>query len=115
MAKTSGKGSLYRRIYQAVAVVPRGRVVTYGQVARGVMGATPRMVGYAMAALPERSGVPWHRVVNHRGRISPRGGGDGDVVQRLLLEAEGIRFRENGCIELERYRWMGGSRTEHGK
>ena len=53
MVKTSGKDSLYRRIYTAVAKVPRGRVVTYGQVARRVRGATPRVVGYAMAALPD--------------------------------------------------------------
>ncbi|HYV51398.1 MAG TPA: MGMT family protein [Dongiaceae bacterium] len=110
MAKTSGKDSLYRRIYTAVARVPRGRVVTYGQVARGVRGATPRVVGYAMAALPDRSSVPWHRVVNHRGGISLRSGGDGACVQRALLEAEGVRFRDNGCMDLERYRWLGRSR-----
>ena len=110
MAKTSGKDSLYRRIYQAVAKVPRGRVVTYGQVARGVVGATPRVVGYAMAALPDGSNVPWHRVVNHRGGVSPRSAGDGDWVQRALLEAEGVRFRDNGCMDLERYRWSGRSR-----
>ena len=116
MVKTSGKDSLYRRIYAAVLRVPRGRVVTYGQIARGVKGATPRVVGYAMAALPERSGVPWHRVVNHRGGISPRSGGDGEWVQRLLLEKEGVRFRDNGCMELERYRWSGRSKkVTHGK
>jgi len=113
MAKTSKKDSLYRRIYSAVARVPRGRVVTYGQIASGVTGATPRVVGYAMAALPERSGVPWHRVVNHRGGISPRGAGDSDRVQRALLEKEGIRFRDNGCLDLERYRWSGRSRKRN--
>ena len=89
-----------------MAFVPRGRVVTYGQVARTVRGATPRVVGYAMSALPDRSGVPWHRVVNHRGGISPRSAGDGDLLQRALLEAEGVRFRENGCMDLDRYRWV---------
>ena len=107
MSQSSGKDSLYRRIYAAVAVVPRGRVVTYGQVARGVRGATPRLVGYAMAALPEQSGIPWHRVVNHRGGISLRSGGDGGLIQRRLLEGEGVRFYGNGLLNLERYRWSG--------
>ena len=116
MVKSSGKDSLYRRIYRAVERVPRGRVVTYGQIARAVTGATPRVVGYAMAALPDRSEVPWHRVVNHRGGISPRSGGDGAWLQRALLEAEGIRFRDNGCMDLERYQWMGRPRkVKHGK
>jgi methylated-DNA-protein-cysteine methyltransferase related protein len=110
MAKTSGKDSLYRRIYKAVASVPRGHVVTYGQVARLVTGATPRVVGYAMSALPEPSGVPWHRVVNHRGGISPRGAGDGAWVQRALLEREGVRFGENGCLDLDRFGWSIRSR-----
>jgi methylated-DNA-protein-cysteine methyltransferase related protein len=110
MAESSGKNSLYRRIYTAVRRVPRGRVVTYGQIARAVTGATPRVVGYAMSALPDRSEVPWHRVVNHRGGISPRSGGDGAWVQRALLEAEGVRFKDNGCMDLERYQWVGRSR-----
>ena len=115
MAELSGKDSLYRRIYVAVARVPRGRVVTYGQIAHKVTGATPRVVGYAMAALPDRSTVPWHRVVNHRGGISPRSGGDGAWVQRALLEAEGIRFRDNGCMDLERYRWSGRLQRDSGR
>ena len=116
MSKSSGKDSLYRRIYAVVAVVPRGQVVTYGQVARGVRGATPRLVGYAMAALPEQSGLPWHRVVNHRGGISLPSGGDGAHVQRLLLEAEGIRFTGNGLLDLKRYRWNGrGPKRRAGK
>ena len=116
MAKSSGKDSLFRRIYAAVAVVPRGRVVTYGQIARGVRGATPRLVGYAMATLPETSGVPWHRVVNHRGGISLRSGGDGAQIQRRLLEREGIRFYGNGLLDLKLYRWSGrGPKRRVGK
>src|SRR5262245_25798111 len=56
------------------------------------------------------------RVVNHRGGVSPRSGGDGARVQRALLEAEGVRFRDNGCMDLERYQWVGRSRkVTHGK
>lgn len=105
----------YERIRAVVRRVPRGRVVTYGQVAAeaGIPGAA-RQVGYAMSALPNDSDVPWHRVVNARGEISPRSRALGprraearvaESIQRSLLEAEGIVFDPRGRIDLERYRW----------
>ena len=101
------KGAVkYQRIYALVRQVPRGRATTYGNIARLVPGCTPRMVGYAMAALPEDTDVPWHRVINAQGRISiRRDGGDG-LVQRLLLEDEGIVFDRDGRTDLECYGWM---------
>jgi methylated-DNA-protein-cysteine methyltransferase-like protein len=66
-----------------------------------------RLVGYALRALGGRSTVPWQRVVNAQGRISPRADGrPADEVQRLLLEAEGVRFDAHGRIPLERYGWQ---------
>lgn len=97
----------YRRIHEAVRRIPRGWVATYGQVATvaGLPGGA-RQVGYALRALPEGSAVPWHRVVNARGTISPRAE-SGDVrLQRALLEAEGIPFDEDGRIDLSRCRWQ---------
>ncbi len=96
----------YQRIYAAVKRVPRGCVTTYGQVASlaGLPGGA-RQVGYALHALPEGSGVPWHRVINARGEISRRSGSDYDELQRILLETEGIAFDPRGRIALERYRW----------
>ena len=65
----------------------------------------PRLVGYAMHALPADSDVPWHRVVNAAGKISIRGDGLGhDELQVQLLEREGVRF-VGGAIPLARYRW----------
>jgi len=65
-----------------------------------------RQVGYALAALPEGSDVPWHRVLNARGEVSPRSGGAPHArIQRALLEEEGVRFDEGGRIDLARYRW----------
>ncbi len=61
------------------------------------------MVGYAMAALSEED-VPWQRIVNAQGGISPRADGDGALIQRKLLEAEGVVFEANGRIDLKRYR-----------
>lgn len=97
----------YELIYAVVKRIPRGRVATYGQVA--MLASLPgqaRQVGYAMAALQDGSRVPWHRVVNARGQVSPRrDGGDSAVRQRLRLEREGVRFRALGAIPLERFRW----------
>lgn len=95
------------RIYAAVRRVPRGRVATYGQIARlAGLPRQPRLVGYALSALPEESAVPWHRVVNAEGAISARAEGPGaGVVQRLRLEQEGVAFDARGRLSLERYQW----------
>jgi len=95
----------YARIYRVVARIPRGRVASYGQVAKLAGGCTARMVGYAMASVPSDADLPWHRVINSRGSISPRTGGDGDLVQRALLEAEGIAFDARGRVDWERFGW----------
>jgi len=99
--------SSYRRIYAVVARIPRGRVATYGQVARlAGLPAHARLVGYALSALPEGSRLPWQRVVNAEGRVSPRSGGSPmGLIQRRLLEGEGIRFDARGLLSLERFRW----------
>jgi len=97
--------SLYSRIYAAVRKIPKGRVSTYGRIARLVSAPGPRVVGYAMAALTPGSSVPWQRVVNHKGEISLRKGGDGEIRQRRLLEAEGVQFSLRGRISLKIYGW----------
>lgn len=85
---------LFDRVYAFVRAIPRGRVATYGQVARFIgVPRGARAVGWALGALPrslERR-VPWHRVVGHGGRISLRAG-TGPLVQRRRLRAEGVRF-----------------------
>jgi len=98
--------SSYRVIYDVVRRIPPGQVATYGQIARlaGLPGRA-RQVGYAMAALPLRSTVPWHRVVNSQGSISLRRRVGPELEQRLLLEAEGVPFGMGGRIPLERVQW----------
>jgi len=94
---------------EAVAVVvrriPSGQVMTYGQVA-SVLGSrlSPRAVGWMLHRCPD--GVPWQRVVNASGGCStdrlpdfPPG------LQRAMLEGEGVVFRDNGTLDLDRYRW----------
>jgi methylated-DNA-protein-cysteine methyltransferase-like protein len=99
--------STYPLYYDAVRRIPPGRVATYGQVAAeaGLPGRA-RQVGYAMAALPNGSDVPWHRVVNAKGEISRRSGGAAfEQIQRGLLEAEGVRFNAHGRVDLDECRW----------
>ena len=86
--------------------IPRGRVATYGQIAGlARIGPHPRVVGYALHALPAASDVPWHRVVNAAGRVSLRSSPGADALQRALLEREGVRFDARGRIDLAVFRW----------
>ena len=87
--------------------VPRGRVATYGQIASlaGLEGQA-RQVGYAMAAVPSSSAVPWHRVINAQGRVSMRSEGPGGtIIQQQLLEREGFVFDAGGRVALARFGW----------
>jgi methylated-DNA-protein-cysteine methyltransferase-like protein len=90
-------------VYALVRRVPPGRVVTYGQVA-ALLGRPgwARAVGHAMRACPP--GLPWHRVVNARGRISVRARMDGMVTQRMRLLQEGVTLRRGG-VSLAKHRW----------
>jgi methylated-DNA-protein-cysteine methyltransferase-like protein len=99
---------VYARIYAIVCEIPRGRVATYGQIARLLaLPGRARQVGYALSALSD-PGVPWHRVVNAQGGISPRSEPGYDDVQRRLLEREGVRFDAAGRVTLARYGWEPG-------
>lgn len=97
----------YEQIYEVVRRVPRGRVATYGQVAAlaGLAGHA-RQVGYALSALDDDSGVPWHRVINARGEVSRRAEPGGERAQIVLLEREGVTFDDDGRIRLSRHRWQ---------
>ena len=97
---------VYERIYALVRQIPRGQVATYGQVAAIVGGCTARMVGYAMAALPDDD-VPWQRVINRQGRVSPRSSGHGSAFQRQMLEAEGVAFDDEGRVDFDKVGWPG--------
>jgi methylated-DNA-protein-cysteine methyltransferase-like protein len=97
--------STYTKIYAAVRRIPRGRVATYGQIAKiaGIPGRA-RQVGYALHALPGSTAVPWQRVINAAGAISlPTV--NGGLTQRLLLEREGIEFGVGDRVSLPRYQW----------
>lgn len=89
-----------------VCSIPEGKVATYGQIARLVgRPRHARQIGYALAALPEEHDVPWQRVVNTKGEISPRKKAGYDDYQRILLEAEGVEFNPAGRIYLKQFLW----------
>lgn len=97
--------SLFERVYEYVKTVPRGKVVTYGQVAAAI-GAPrcARQVGWALHVNPEPGVIPCHRVVNREGRLAPAFAFGGEAVQASLLETEGVEV-VGGYVDLNKYRW----------
>lgn len=99
-------GLFFERVYEIVARIPAGFVATYGQIA--VMAGSPyasRVVGYAMNRAPEGRNLPCHRVVNRHGQIAPDSVFGGKGVQQARLEAEGVAFLAEGCIDMKRHLW----------
>lgn len=101
--------NFFEQVYQVVRRIPPGKVATYGQVALVVSGNPygARTVGWALHALPDGTDVPWHRVINARGRISTSCLTHDADWQRRRLEEEGVAFDEWGYVELEKYQWEG--------
>ena len=96
----------FAQIYEIVRQIPRGRVTTYGAIAR-LLG-NPRMsrvVGYALHVNPEPGVIPCHRVVNRFGGLSPAFAFGGENRQRTLLAEEGVTFDAEGNVELDTYFW----------
>ncbi len=97
----------FEKIYQVVLKIPKGRVATYGQVAR--IAGNPRwarVVGYALHVNPAFGIIPCHRVVNREGRVASGFAFGGEGVQRQMLEDEGIVFENDGSIDLQKFGWQ---------
>jgi methylated-DNA-protein-cysteine methyltransferase-like protein len=110
----AGAAIRQERFYRVVERIPEGKVATYGQVAAlAGLPRNARLVGYALASLPDGSDVPWQRVVNARGEVSLRAADDlgASGFQRHLLEEEGVVFGLDGRIDFERYLWRPRART----
>ncbi len=97
----------FERIWKAVEQIPKGRVASYGQIAReaGFPG-NARLVGYALHALPKGSKVPWQRVINSRGEISFPRRSQSFLRQYKLLKKEGVIF-VGGKTDLREFGWFG--------
>jgi methylated-DNA-protein-cysteine methyltransferase related protein len=108
----------WNSLYELVKKIPRGRVVTYGQIARAVrLPGGARAAGRAMAACPSGQGIPWHRVVGAGGRLLLREPNVG--LQRKLLESEGLQVAEKRILDFQTYEWVPkkarGGRARTGK
>lgn len=105
MARTPPKrrpSPVFGRVHALVKAIPRGRVATYGQLSELIARRlTPVGIGWALSGCGDA--IPWHRVVNGKGTISTRGASA--ELQRSLLEAEGVRFRADGSIDLGACQW----------
>lgn len=109
------RAAVFGLVYRLVRRIPRGRVMTYGQIATAIGNRlSPRAVGWALHGCPE--GVPWQRVVNASGGCSTERMPDIPTgLQRSLLEREGIPFRPNGTLDLTVYRWQPKATVRHGQ
>jgi methylated-DNA-protein-cysteine methyltransferase-like protein len=107
-----------QQVWEIARRIPRGKVATYGQIAKMIpppLGVeieayaafAPRWVGGAMAACPDD--VPWQRVINSQGKVSERAGAQ---KQRQLLEAEGILFDAKDRVDLKKYGWSGKNESD---
>lgn len=97
---------VFEKIYEVVSRIPKGKVATYGLVAR--MAGNPRwsrVVGYALHNNPAPGVIPCHRVVNREGKVAESFAFGGSDIQRKMLEDEGIVFEADGHIDLEKYLW----------
>ena len=102
------------RVYRIVRSIPRGRVMTYGQLAEILgEGYTPRTVGFVMHGSDDKT--PWHRVINAQGGCSTeRIALPSDKQQRMLV-AEGVEFNKRGRCDLQRYLWIPRERRARNK
>jgi methylated-DNA-protein-cysteine methyltransferase related protein len=105
--------AFYEQVWAIARLIPRGKVATYGQIAKMIpppngveletyAALSPRWVGSAMANCPDD--VPWQRVINSQGKISERPGAE---KQRPLLEAEGVVFDAKDRVDLKKFGWSG--------
>lgn len=93
--------SLIYEILSVVEEIPEGKVASYGQIARLIgRDKNARLVGKVLSRAEFYGTYPCHRVVNHAGRLAPH-----FYEQRRLLAEEGVRFKENGSVDLKAHRW----------
>ncbi len=93
--------SFFDKVYDLVAAIPAGKVMTYGQISSLLGGVcSAKIVGYAMSCAPAALGMPCHRVVNRLGEMAKGPMFGGSARQRELLESEGVSFGPDGRIDL---------------
>jgi len=92
----------FDKVYDLVALVPKGKVTTYGALAEYI-GIDPRVVGFALHANNDPKNIPCHRVINSKGKISAGFAFGGPNTQKKMLEKEGIEFDRNKTVNLNKF------------
>lgn len=98
--------SVFNRIYDAVKLIPKGKVASYGQIA--AIAGNPRwsrVVGFALHVNPDPDNIPCYRVVTKDGKPSDAFVFGGIHQQILMLQNDGVEFKMNGCVDMERFQW----------
>ncbi|KTS77861.1 DNA base-flipping protein YbaZ [Pseudomonas oryzihabitans] len=105
MSESSPPDPRRQAVFQVLAAIPTGRVVSYGQLAElAGLGRGARWVGWMLGRLPEGSALPWHRVIAANGRPSLSHDSASGREQRERLRAEGVMLHEDR-VDMRRYRW----------
>jgi methylated-DNA-protein-cysteine methyltransferase-like protein len=94
----------FDKVYSFVSKVPKGKVTTYGAIAK-IVGADPRVIGFALHANSDPKNIPCHRVINSKGQISKGFAFGGPDIQKDMVEKEGIMFVENKC-DLKKFGYL---------
>ncbi|WP_016757586.1 MULTISPECIES: MGMT family protein [Leptospira] len=106
--KNNSETSFFKEVYSLIKKVPKGKVTSYGRIA-ALLGKprAARAVGYALNALPkgQEQKVPWQRVINSQGKISFRGDTSRSILQKKMLEDEGVKFDSTETIDLKVFGW----------
>ena len=98
--------SFYEQVFEIARLIPKGRVTSYGAIAKFLGSAqSSRMVGWAMNASHRQDDIPAHRVVNRNGLLTGKHHFDGTNLMQQLLENEGIKVVDNQIIDFEKHFW----------
>ena len=93
--------NFFEQVYEVVKTIPKGKVMTYGQIARAIGSKDARKVGWALHANPDGSQVPCYRVVNKDGRLAPGYAFGGPDEQKIRLIAEGVEFVDKNHVKMD--------------
>lgn len=109
LAKDSMTRDIFtEKVIELIKQIPPGKVATYGQISflAGDDSSGAKKVARILHSCTEKENLPWHRIINSRGRISLTG--EACKLQRELLESEGIIFDESGVVDFEIFLWIPG-------
>lgn len=103
---TSNNDNFFERVYEIVRQIPKGKVTTYGAIAKALGAAkSARMVGWAMNASHNLEDVPAHRVVNRNGMLTGKHHFEGTNLMQQLLESEGVKIIDNKIVDFDKFIW----------